>query len=139
VAEMMMPTDFFVFFTGVGAIVTAITTGLGLTNGLMSQSVVFVVVAGLTLVTLRGWMRRLLTRDMPDKPVDSLVGETATAMDEIPANGVGKVMLRGSPWTARNPSPIAIAKGARVRVDKVDSVTLTVSELRAVDMVEDMI
>lgn len=139
VAEMMMPTDFFVFFTGVGAIVTSITTGLGLTNGLMSQSIVFVLIAITSLVTLRGWMRQLLVRDMPTKAVDGLVGETGTAVDDIPANGIGKVMLRGSPWTARNPGASVIAKGMRVRVDKVDSITLIVSELRPVDMVEDMI
>lgn len=139
VTEMMLPTDFFVFFTGVGAIVTAITTGVGLTNGLMSQSVTFAVVSIVCLISLRGWMRRLLHRDMPTKEVDSLVGEVGTAVAEIPANGVGKVMLRGSPWNARNPGAVAIPAGVRVRVDKVDSITLVVSELRPVDMVEDMI
>lgn len=139
VGEMMLPTDFFVFFTGVGAVVTAITTGLGLTNGLMSQAITFAVVSIVSLVTLRGWMRQLLShRSMPTKEVDSLVGETGTAVDDIPANGVGKVMLRGSPWTARNPNATAIPKGVRVRVDKVDSITLIVSELRPVDLVEDM-
>ncbi len=140
VAEMMLPTDFFVFFTGVGAVVTAITTGLGLTNGLMSQAITFALVSLVSLITLRGWMRQmLLHRSMPTKEVDALVGEIGTTVDEIPANGVGKVTLRGSPWSARNPSSNAIPKGVRVRVDKVDSITLVVSELRPVDMVDDMI
>lgn len=137
--EIMIPTDFFVFFTGVGAIATALVTGVGLTPGLLSQSIVFVVVSLVSLVTLRGWLRGLLHRGMPTTKVDPLVGEIGTAIRDIPANGAGQVTLRGSPWNARNPGPAAIPAGARVRVDKVDSITLIVSELQPVDMVEDMI
>lgn len=139
VGEMMIPTDFFVFFTGVGAIVTALTTGMGLTSGLMSQAITFAAVSIVTLVTLRGWMRELLNRDMPTKGVDALVGEVGVTIGEIPPNGQGKVTLRGSPWNARNPGSTAIPAGVRVKVEKVDSITLIVSELRPVDMVEDMI
>jgi membrane protein implicated in regulation of membrane protease activity len=138
VAEMMVPTDFFVFFCGVGAIATALVTGIGLTPGLLSQSIVFAVVSLVSLVTLRGWMRGLMQRGMPTKSVDPLIGEIGTTIAEIPANGAGRVTLRGSPWNARNPGPSAIPAGTRVRVDKVDSITLIVSELRPVDMVEDM-
>lgn len=138
VAEMILPTDFFVFFTGVGATAAALTTGLGLTDGLMSQAVTFAAVSVISLVTMRGWMRRLLHRDMPDKPIDSLVGQTATTVGEIPPNGTGQVMLRGSPWKARNTSASPIAAGARVRVEQTDSITLLVSEMQPESAAESM-
>ena len=34
--------------------------------------------------------------------VDSLVGETAVAQQDIPAGEIGRVELRGTSWSARN-------------------------------------
>jgi membrane protein implicated in regulation of membrane protease activity len=137
--EMLMPSDFFLFFFGVGALTASVTTALGLTQGAVSQSVVFVAVSIVTLLTLRGWLRSLVHRDAPHREVDSLVGEICTTVDEIPANGIGKVILRGSPWNARNPNARAIAKTTRVRVEKVEGITLVVRELGPVDMIEDLV
>lgn len=139
VGEMLIPTDFFIFFFGVGAVFTATTTGLGLTPGFLSQSVVFGTVSIVALVTFRGHIRALMHRDMPSKRVDSLVGEIGTTVDEIPAYGMGKVVLRGSLWNARNANAVAIAKATRVRVEQVDGITLVVRELAPIDLVEDMI
>ena len=139
VGEVLMPTDFFLMFFGVGALTAAVTTALGLTPGAISQSVVFVLVAMVALLTLRGRLRNLLHRDMPNRGVDSLVGEIATTVDEIPAQGMGKVTMRGSPWNARNSSLAAIGKTTRVRVEKVEGITLVVRELDPLDTMEDLI
>lgn len=137
--EMLMPTDFFLFFFGVGALTASVTTAIGLTPGAISQSVVFVAVSIVALLTLRGWLRSLVHRDAPDREVDSLVGEICTTVDEIPAHGIGKVILRGSPWNARNVNSAAIAKTTRVRVERVEGITLVVRELGPVDMIEDLV
>lgn len=137
--EMLMPTDFFLMFFGVGALAASVTTAIGLTPGAISQSVVFVLVAVVSLLTLRGRLRNLLHRDMPDRGVDSLVGEIATAVDEIPAHGMGKVILRGSPWNARNPDAESIGKEARVRVEKVEGITLVVRAPGPMDRIKDSI
>ena len=139
VGEMLMPTDFFVFFFGVGAVATALTTAVGLTTDPLSQAIAFFVVSLVSLASLRNWLRGLLHKDTPKREVDSLVGAIATAVDPIPASGVGKVMLRGSPWNARNMNNAEIAKAARVRVEKVDGITLVVRELSPVDLIEDLI
>jgi membrane protein implicated in regulation of membrane protease activity len=52
-------------------------------------------------------------------PVDSLVGEVATALAAIPPRGVGRVSLRGSPWEARNEGAEALAQDQRCRVVSV--------------------
>ncbi|MDZ7639180.1 MAG: NfeD family protein [Bryobacterales bacterium] len=139
VGEVLMPTDFFLMFFGVGALVASVTTALGLTQGAISQSVVFVLVALVTLLTLRDRLRNLLHRNMPSREVDSLVGEIGTTVDEIPAHGVGKVILRGSPWNARNVNMAVIGKTTRVKVEKVEGITLVVRELAPIDMIEDMV
>ena len=59
--------------------------------------------------------------------VDSLVGETAVVMEEIPAGAIGKVELRGSSWSARNISGQALARRERCKVERVEGLMLWVS------------
>jgi membrane protein implicated in regulation of membrane protease activity len=56
--------------------------------------------------------------------VDSLVGEAATASEDIPSGGVGKAELRGTTWTARNSGTALLAKNTRCRVERVDGLTI---------------
>ena len=53
-----------------------------------------------------------------------LVGETATAAEDIPSGGIGKAELRGSLWSARNGGPTLLPKDTRCRVERVDGLTL---------------
>jgi membrane protein implicated in regulation of membrane protease activity len=45
-------------------------------------------------------------------------------MEDIPGQGIGKVELRGSAWTAQNLGTEPIPRSTRVRVEKVDGLTL---------------
>jgi membrane protein implicated in regulation of membrane protease activity len=58
--------------------------------------------------------------------VDALEGEVGKVIEELAPGGVGKVELRGSAWSARNNTGIAIPRGARCRVTKVDGLMLYV-------------
>ena len=136
VSEVLMPTDFFLLFFGAGAIATAATTAIGLTNDMISQAVCFVAVSLVLLLTLRGKLRQWVHRDTPHREVDSLVGEICTTISEIPALGVGKVSLRGSPWNARNMEAEIIAPATRVRVERVEGITLVVRGMAPVDLIE---
>jgi membrane protein implicated in regulation of membrane protease activity len=59
-------------------------------------------------------------------PVDSYIGETAHAVDAIEVNGVGKVELRGTSWSARNVGATPLPAGGRCMVEKVEGLTLLV-------------
>jgi membrane protein implicated in regulation of membrane protease activity len=52
-------------------------------------------------------------------------GESATVTEEIPAEGVGKVELRGSSWNARTASG-TIPRGQRCLVERVEGLTVWV-------------
>jgi membrane protein implicated in regulation of membrane protease activity len=67
-----------------------------------------------------------LTRARTTDVVDSLIGESAVALEEISANGVGKAEARGTSWTARNLGDQALARGARCRVERVEGLTIFV-------------
>jgi membrane protein implicated in regulation of membrane protease activity len=64
-------------------------------------------------------------RDSPDE-VDTLVGETAVIIEEIPSRGVGKAEMRGTSWSAHNISEQSLARGQRCRVERVEGLTIYV-------------
>ena len=63
--ELFYPHFVLAFFGG-GALVTALTTALGLTTGLAAQLVVFIVSSLLLLFLLRRYLKKTLTGNMKD-------------------------------------------------------------------------
>ena len=59
-------------------------------------------------------------------PVDTLLGEIATPLEDLPPGALGKAELRGSAWTAHNVDARPLAKGQRGRVVRVDGLTLDI-------------
>jgi membrane protein implicated in regulation of membrane protease activity len=58
--------------------------------------------------------------------VDSLIGETAVASDQIDVNGIGKAEMRGTSWSARNVGDQPLKRGERAKVERVEGLTLIV-------------
>ena len=70
-------------------------------------------------------MRRLnLDTGAPD--IDTLAGETGTALDDMGAGAAGRVELRGSTWNARNTGATPLLRGHRCVVVRADRLTLLV-------------
>lgn len=123
VVELVTPGGLFALFFGAGALLTAILAAVG--AGATAQWVAFSVLSVVLLATLRRALQeRLSTKGGP--PVDSLIGEEVTLLDDLPEGGEGKVELRGVPWSARAASGLALRKGQRCRVERVEGVTLWV-------------
>jgi membrane protein implicated in regulation of membrane protease activity len=90
------------------------------------QLLLFSVVSVASLLVFRqrlikGWLFEGGATDM-----DSLVGDTAFALEDIAAGAVGRVELRGTTWTARNSTAEGIAKGKRCTVVRTDRLMLFV-------------
>lgn len=120
--EIVTPGGFYVFFFGVGAIVVGLLTLAGLAGPTWMQWLLFAVVSIATLAIFR---RPLLRKfNVPDRSVDTMIGETAVTLNEIQADSIGKAELRGSVWNARSASGANIAAGQRCRVERVDGLTL---------------
>jgi inner membrane protein len=92
---------FYIIFFGVGAVIVGILAGLNAAGPLWSQFILFSTLSVLTLWLFRKRLLQL-TQGERRENVDSLVGETAVATEEIHLNRVGKAELRGKSWNARN-------------------------------------
>ena len=124
--EVMTPGGFFIMFFGTGAVAVGVVDLMGISLALPVQVLVFVGVSIVSLLLFRKPLQERFARMTPQNKVDSLVGEAAKALDEIPAGGRGKVELRGSSWSAENVGAETIAQAQRCRVERVDGLTLFV-------------
>ena len=125
-AELVLPTGFFLFFFGVGGVLTALLAALGLLSTFVGQGLAFIGISLSCVVVLRKPLLAKFHIRNPTHSVDSLVGETAHALEPIAPQAFGKVELRGASWSALNTGSELIAPDVRCRVEKVQGLTLHV-------------
>lgn len=125
VGELITPGGFYILFFGIGAVIVGALAGLGFAGPVWLQVILFSLVSVVTLWLFR---ERLLKSTQVATPynVDTLIGETAITMEEIPSNGIGKAEMRGTSWNARNVGEKPLTRGERCRVERIEGLTLFV-------------
>ncbi len=125
--ELMTPGGFYFIFFGAAALIVGALTLADLSGPEWMQWLLFSVFAIVSLLLFRRpLVQRMRGGGEGAEPMDSLVGEVATAATQIPPGAVAKVELRGTTWTARNVGAAAIGAGQRCRVQRVDGLTLEI-------------
>jgi membrane protein implicated in regulation of membrane protease activity len=109
----------------VGAFVVAILVGAGVAIPLWGQLLLFTSVSIVSLLFVRPILVKKL-RLSEKKHIDTLVGEQAMAMEDIPPATVGRAELRGTTWSARNVGETVLVRGQRCVVAHVDGLTIHV-------------
>jgi inner membrane protein len=109
----------------VGAVVVGVLAGFNVAGPLWFQVILFSVLSVIALWLFRERLLQL-TQGGPRENVDSLVGETAVATEEIHLNGFGKAELRGTSWNARNVGDKPLVRGQRCIVERVEGLTILV-------------
>ncbi|ABS25143.1 NfeD family protein [Anaeromyxobacter sp. Fw109-5] len=118
--ELVTPGGLFALFFGVGALCVAVLAALGV--GSVAQWLAFSALSLALLATLRRALQdRLQGRHAP---VDSLVGEEAVLLADLPPGGEAKAELRGVPWNARAAPGVSLRAGQRCRVERVEGLVL---------------
>jgi len=124
--EMAASGGFYVIFFGVAAIAIAGLRLLNVAGPMWVQLLLFSVLSVASLVFFRNPLLRWLKLSEGPADVDSLVGETAVAIDDIAPGDIGRVELRGTVWTARNADPAALPRGRRCIVTRAAGLTLVI-------------
>ena len=110
-----------------GAILIALLGG-----GLTLQVTVFLALAIVLLIFLRGAVRKHFAPRITRTNVDSVIG--ATGIVVTPVNNIaalGQVQINGVDWSARSTDGSHIGAGALVKVDKIEGVKVFVTEVKA--------
>ena len=124
VFELITPGGFYLMFLGVSGLGVALVTALFPGFPLWAQWLMFSILGAVTVLFFRRPLLEWFRHAWPCKAVDSLVGETATAMEDIPVNGFGKAELRGTSWNARNTGDAPVVRAQRCSVERMDGLTL---------------
>ena len=124
-SEIVTPGGFYMLFFGIGALVVGALVGLGMIHSEWMSWLLFSVFSVASLVILRPPLRRLMTADRGNvSSVDTMGGETAIVLDDLPSGATGKAECRGRIWHAHNAGDKPLLKGQRSLVDRVDGITL---------------
>jgi inner membrane protein len=126
VAELVSAGGFYIIFFGVGAIIVGLLSASGAAGPGWAQLLLFAGVSVTGLLLFRSRLLRWFQVDPQAPAVDAIVGEVCHATVELAPGAVGQVELRGSAWSARNASSVALARGTRCRVVGVDGLMLYV-------------
>jgi hypothetical protein len=124
--EVAASGEFYVIFFGIAAIAIGALHLFGLDGPLWVQLLLFSAISVGSLLLFRRPLLRWMKLDSPAPDVDSLVGETAVPVEDIPPGRVGRAELRGTVWSARNTSGATLARGQRCRVLKVDRLMILI-------------
>ena len=122
--EFFASTLHLAFFSA-GAFLVAILVGFGVGGPLWAQLLAFTAFSLATLFFIRPWAVRKLGLSVTSI-VDTLIGEKALAIDDMPVAGFGKAEMRGSTWSARNVGETPLVRGQRCVVERVEGLLLHV-------------
>ncbi|MGQ9635239.1 MAG: NfeD family protein [Bryobacteraceae bacterium] len=124
VGELLSPGGFYIVFFGISGLCVALVSAIFPGFPLWAQWLLFSLLAAVSLLLFRRPLLEWFRSRSPAPQVDSLAGEIAVAMEEIPAGSIGKAELRGSAWSAQNVGDAPVRPGQRCRVERVEGLTL---------------
>jgi membrane protein implicated in regulation of membrane protease activity len=130
VAFLLLTIEFFattahIGFFAIGAFLVALIVGAGIPMPLWGQLLTFSISSVILLIFVRPYIVRKLGFNVT-RVVDTLVGEQAVALADLPISAEGKAEMRGSTWTARNVGETPLTKGQRCVVEQVVGLTIHV-------------
>ena len=122
--EMAASGGFYVIFFGIAALAIAGLHVLNLAGPPWFQLLLFSAISVGSLLLFRSPLLKWMQLDQPGRDVDSMVGDSAIPLDDIPAGSVGRAEMRGAVWTARNQDSATLSRGQRCTVVAVDRLTI---------------
>ena len=123
-AELASAGGFYVIFFGIGAIIVGLLASVGLAGPVWVQMLLFAVISVASLMLFRKRLLKSFQIDPQAPSIDTLVGEIGIAASDIAAGAIGQVELRGTSWSARNNASVAVGRGTRCTVVRVEGLTL---------------
>jgi len=126
-AELLVTTDFYLVFIGLAALLVGAVAWLDRGLPDWSEWALFGALAVVLLVFFRRWLRdRFPGARARARLAEPLVGEVGVVEETLAPGAVGRLHLRGCPWSARNAGDTPLEVGSRARVQRVEGLTLHV-------------
>jgi len=128
VIELFVPTGFFIFLIGIGAIVTGLLALVGIAGPPWLHWFILIAVSTVLLAYVRRYMVGRKTTSTGDGD-SGPEGQEVEISSEIAPGAIGEGQLRGSVWRVRNECGEMLFPGSRCQVAAVEGITLVVKAL----------
>ncbi|MEG1448695.1 MAG: NfeD family protein [Oscillospiraceae bacterium] len=93
------------------------------------QFIIFMVVSIIALVLTRPLVKKILSKGKTKTNADMVIGKTATVIESISSEGgTGRVKINGLDWKACSENSQEIIAGEKVKVLRIEGVTLIVEK-----------
>jgi membrane protein implicated in regulation of membrane protease activity len=119
--------QFYLVFVGASALVVGLLQITGLDLAVWLQWLIFAVLAATSMLTFRRRIYERMRRGLPAMK-GGPAGETVTLPQQLTPGESCRLEFRGSSWSAVNGGKVAIAAGAKARIERVDGLTLVVHD-----------
>ena len=125
--EMIIPTDFLIFWVGVGAIVSCITSVF--VDSITVQIAVFCISSILLIFCTKPFVKKFMKKS-PDVHTNaySIVGKKGLVITEInPIQGTGQIKVDNETWSAKTIGTEVIPKDTQITITAIEGVKAVVS------------
>ena len=128
----MATVGFFVFWFGIGALITMVVSFFTPDNYILQCSV-FVISSVILLFLTKPLVKRITKKDKKvEMNSNSIIGKKGIVTQDInPAFSVGLIKVSGETWSAKTADDSKIEKGSEIRVIKIDGVKAIVEPFKS--------
>ena len=125
--ETIIPTDFLIFWVGVGAGITSICSVF--IDNITAQIAIFCVSSVLLIFCTKPFVRKFTKNSVNiSTNAYSIIGKTGIVVSDIdPILGEGQIKVEHEVWSAKTNSKEIIKKDTIVKVESIDGVKAVVS------------
>lgn len=125
--EMVIPTDFLIFWVGMGALITAVVSIF--TDNITVQIAVFCISSILLIFCTKPFVKKFMKNSANiNTNAYSIIGKTGIVISEIDSiSGKGQIKVGTEVWSAKTNTQAKIEEGTLVKVDSIDGVKAIVS------------
>lgn len=125
--EMIIPTDFLIFWVGVGAAITSVCSIF--IDNITIQIGIFCISSILLLFCTKPFVKKFM-KNSANIPTNaySNIGKTGIVISDIdPISGKGQVKIENEVWSAKSTNQEVIKKDTLIKVDSIEGVKVVVS------------
>lgn len=125
--EMIIPTDFLVFWLGIGALFAAVISVF--VDNITIQIGVFVISSILLVFLTKPFVKKFMKNSANiSTNAYSVIGKTGIVISDIdPITGKGQIKIGNEVWSAKTNNQEKIQKDTLIKVDSIDGVKAVVS------------
>lgn len=123
----MMTVGFFIFWFGIGALITMIAS-LFCPNNILLQAIIFLVSSVILLFLTKPLVDRFTKKDKKvETNAYSIIGKKGIVIQDINNTlGVGQIKISNEIWSAKTEDETTLEKGTEIKIINIDGVKAVV-------------